>query len=94
MSGEQPDALMVPQTALGSSQLGKYVYVVGEDNKVEQRLVSLGPTDGDLVAVLNGVCRGRPGDHRQSAEDRPWRAGAAVSRRSELPRPFPPQRPA
>ena len=42
---------MVPQTALGSSQLGKYVYVVGEGNKAEQRLVSLGPTDGDLVAV-------------------------------------------
>lgn len=52
---EQPDTLMVPQTALGSSQLGKYVFVVGEGNKAEQRLVSLGPTDGDLVAVLKGV---------------------------------------
>ena len=49
---------MVPQTALGSSQLGKYVYVVGEGNKVEQRLVSLGPTDGDLVVVLKGVSEG------------------------------------
>ena len=37
--GEEPDALMVPQAALGSSQLGKYVYVVGKDNVVEQRLV-------------------------------------------------------
>ena len=51
---EEPNALMVPQTALGSSQLGKYVYVVGEGNKVDQRLVSLGPTDGDLV-VVKGV---------------------------------------
>ena len=25
--GDQPDALLVPQAALGSSQLGKYVYV-------------------------------------------------------------------
>lgn len=49
--GEQPDALMVPQTAIGSSQLGKYVYVIGQDNKVEQRLVTLGPTDGDLISV-------------------------------------------
>jgi len=49
--GEQPDALMVPQTAIGSSQLGKYVYVIGQDNKVEQHLVALGPADGDLVAV-------------------------------------------
>jgi multidrug efflux system membrane fusion protein len=54
----EPDALMVPQTALGSSQLGKYVYVVGEGNKVDQRLVSLGPSDGELVAVLKGVSEG------------------------------------
>ena len=28
------------------------------DNKAEQRLVTLGPTDGDLVAVTNGVSEG------------------------------------
>jgi multidrug efflux system membrane fusion protein len=55
---EQPDALMVPQTALGSSQFGKYVYVVGKGNVVEQRLVSLGPADGDLVTVSSGVTEG------------------------------------
>ncbi|QPC94240.1 efflux RND transporter periplasmic adaptor subunit [Mesorhizobium sp. INR15] len=55
---QQPDALMVPQTALGSSQLGKYVYVVSKDNTVDQRLVSLGPTSGDLVAILSGVAEG------------------------------------
>jgi membrane fusion protein, multidrug efflux system len=54
----EPDTLMVPQTALGSSQLGKYVYIVGQGNKAEQRLVSLGPTDGSLVAVLKGVSEG------------------------------------
>jgi multidrug efflux system membrane fusion protein len=42
---------MVPQTALGSSQLGKYLYVVGKGNTAEQRLVTTGPTDGDLVSV-------------------------------------------
>ena len=67
--GEQPDALMVPQVALGSSQLGKYVYVVGKDNKVEMRLVSLGPTDGDLVAIEKGVAEGD-------------RSSAAICRRS------------
>ncbi len=56
--GAEPDALMVPQTALGSSQLGKYVYIVGQGNKVDQRLVSIGPSDGELVAVLNGVSEG------------------------------------
>jgi multidrug efflux system membrane fusion protein len=55
---EEPDALMVPQTALGSSQLGKYVYVVGKGNVVEQRLVSLGAIDGDLVTVVKGVAEG------------------------------------
>lgn len=53
--GDQPDALMAPQTAVGSSQFGKYVYVVGEGNKADQRLVTLGSADRDLVAVLKGV---------------------------------------
>jgi membrane fusion protein, multidrug efflux system len=52
---DQHNALLVPQTAIGSSQLGKYVYVVGEGNKADQRLVTLGPTDHDLVVVLKGV---------------------------------------
>jgi len=55
MIGTEPDALMVPQTALGSSQLGKYVYVVGEGSKADMRLVSLGPNEGDLVSVIKGV---------------------------------------
>ena len=55
---EQPDALMVPQVALGSSQLGKYVYVVGKGNKADMRLVSLGPTDGALISVEKGISEG------------------------------------
>lgn len=51
----ESDALMVPQAALGSNQLGKYVYVVGKDNKVDLRLVSLGASDGSLIAVRDGV---------------------------------------
>ncbi len=52
---ERPDALVVPQVAIGSSQLGKYVYVVGEGSKAEQRIVTLGPSDGDVVSVLKGL---------------------------------------
>jgi membrane fusion protein, multidrug efflux system len=55
---EQPDALLVPQAALGSSQFGKYVYVVGKGDVVEQRLVSLGPADGELVVLSSGVSEG------------------------------------
>jgi multidrug efflux system membrane fusion protein len=53
--GNLDDALLVPQAAVGSSQIGKFVYVVGPDNKAEQRYVSLGPTDGDLIVVTKGV---------------------------------------
>jgi membrane fusion protein, multidrug efflux system len=53
--GDLPGALLVVQAAVGSSQIGKFVYVVGPDNKAEQRYVSLGPTDGDLVVVTKGV---------------------------------------
>jgi membrane fusion protein, multidrug efflux system len=52
---DEPNALLVPQTALGSSQLGKYLYVVGKNNLAEQHIVSLGPTDGDLVTIVKGV---------------------------------------
>jgi membrane fusion protein, multidrug efflux system len=55
---EIPNALIVPQAAIGSSQLGKYVYVVNPESKVEQRLVSLGPTDGDGVVIASGVAEG------------------------------------
>ena len=35
---DEPDALMAPQAAIGSSQMGKYVYVVGAGDKAEMRL--------------------------------------------------------
>ena len=55
---DQPDALLVPQAALGSGQLGKFVYVAGGDGKAAQRLVSVGSTYGDLVWVTKGVAAG------------------------------------
>ena len=56
--GDQPDALLVPQAALLSSQLGKSVYVVAAGNKVEPRILTLGPTLGPLVVVEKGVNEG------------------------------------
>jgi multidrug efflux system membrane fusion protein len=53
--GQIDDAKMVPQVAVGSSQLGKYIYAVAGNNTVEQHLVSLGPTHGSKVAVLSGI---------------------------------------
>ena len=50
-----PDALLVPETALGSDQGGRYVLVVGADNVVEQRKVETGPRVGELRVIENGL---------------------------------------
>jgi membrane fusion protein, multidrug efflux system len=52
---EQPDALLVPQAAIGAGQMGKFVYVVAKDNLAEQRFVTLGGVFGDLVVVESGI---------------------------------------
>jgi membrane fusion protein (multidrug efflux system) len=65
-------ALGIPRKAVLSDQQGDYVYVVGADNKVEQRRIRLGqstPTtavvagglkEGEMV-IADGVQRVRPG---------------------------------
>jgi multidrug efflux system membrane fusion protein len=55
---DQPGALLVPQVALGSSQLGRYLYVVGKDSKAEQRVVSPGANQGNLIVIDKGVTMG------------------------------------
>jgi RND family efflux transporter MFP subunit len=52
---EQKDALLVPDTALGSDQAGRYVLVVNGDNVVEQRKVQIGPLDGGLRVIEIGL---------------------------------------
>lgn len=53
--GDIPEAKIVPQVAIGSSQLGKFVYTVNDKNIVEQKLVILGQSVGDGVAVASGL---------------------------------------
>ncbi len=55
---DEPDALMAPMTALGSNQMGKFVYVVGEGDKAEMRPLELGPSDGALISVTKGLSEG------------------------------------
>jgi len=52
---DQPDALLVPQIALGSSQLGRFVYIVGKDGRAEQTIVSAGASYGSLIVIDKGV---------------------------------------
>jgi multidrug efflux system membrane fusion protein len=48
-------AVLVPATAPQMSAKGSYVYVVKQDSSAEQRQVSLGQRQGDLVVVEKGV---------------------------------------
>ena len=53
--GEQQNALLVPDVALGSDQAGRYVLVVNAENVVEQRKVQTGPAEGDLRVIESGL---------------------------------------
>src|SRR6266699_3770350 len=48
-------AVLVPATAPQMSAKGSFVYVVKQDSTAEQRSVSLGQRQGDLVVVENGI---------------------------------------
>ncbi len=52
---KQPSALLVPDTALGSDQSGRYLLVVTTENVVEQRKVQTGPLEGDLRVIESGI---------------------------------------
>ncbi|WP_249359324.1 MdtA/MuxA family multidrug efflux RND transporter periplasmic adaptor subunit [Cupriavidus sp. 2SB] len=52
------DAVVVPVAAIQRGQQGTFVYVVGDDNAVKVRTVTLGPTDGARTVVLKGVDEG------------------------------------
>lgn len=71
-SSDPHEVLVVPDTAIGTEQVKKFVYVVGPDNKVAQRFVTLGILSGDQRVILeglnaqdkvvvNGLMRVRPG---------------------------------
>jgi RND family efflux transporter MFP subunit len=66
------NALLVPDAAIGTEQVRKYVLVVGPDNTAVQKYVTLGPLDDKLRVikdglksddrvVVNGLARVRPG---------------------------------
>lgn len=52
---QEKDALLVPDTALGSDQGGRYLLVVNGDNTVEQRKVQIGPVDNSLRVIESGL---------------------------------------
>jgi len=81
-------ALLIPDTAIGSEQARKFVYVVRPDNTVAQKYVELGPLDnGERVirsgleptdtVIVEGVMRARPGI-KVNPETAPSPASAAA----------------
>lgn len=68
-----PDAVLIPETALGTDLGGKYVLTVGEGNIVEQKYVTLGSAQGDgtiyiksglegeELVIVGGLMIARPG---------------------------------
>ena len=49
------EATLVPDTAIGADQGGRYVLVVNADNLVEQRHVTTGPLEGALRIIESGL---------------------------------------
>jgi RND family efflux transporter MFP subunit len=52
---QQGNALLVPDTALGADQGGRYVLVANTDNVIEQRKVQAGPVEGALRVIEDGL---------------------------------------
>ncbi|WP_435021321.1 efflux RND transporter periplasmic adaptor subunit [Tundrisphaera sp. TA3] len=86
----KPDALLVPDRALGSDQGGVYLLVVDKDDTVQRRAVKSGPEDGTLRVVsgqlgledrvvVDGLLRARPGMKVKPKMEEP--ASAAVAAR-------------
>ncbi|HEX3885352.1 MAG TPA: efflux RND transporter periplasmic adaptor subunit [Stellaceae bacterium] len=55
---EPVEALTIPRAAVLADQGGDYVYVVGADDKAQQRHVQLGPATPGAVAVMGGLAEG------------------------------------
>ena len=59
LEGVQPvEVLAIPRSAVLSDQQGEYVYVLGTDDKAEQRRIKLGQSISTIAAVTNGLSIG------------------------------------
>jgi multidrug efflux system membrane fusion protein len=53
-----PNAILIPAAGLQRSQQGSFVYVVKPDKTVEMRPVTVGATQGDVIAISKGLAVG------------------------------------
>ena len=52
------EATLIPSAALQFGSRGNYAYVVGDDSKVELRVLEVGPSNGDMTVVTQGLSAG------------------------------------
>ena len=57
-SGMINQALLVPERAIGNDQNKKFIYIVGDNNKVAYREIALGQQVGARRIVLSGLHEG------------------------------------
>jgi multidrug efflux pump subunit AcrA (membrane-fusion protein) len=86
------NALLLPDAAIGTEQIKKYVLVVGEEDKAVQKYVTLGQLTDDNLRVIkdgidagdrvvvNGLMRVRPGQ-----KVKPEEKGASPSAAAAAP---------
>jgi membrane fusion protein, multidrug efflux system len=55
---EQPDAIVIPSTAVQTGPEGQYVYVVGQDMVADVRKIEVERTEGDRTIVASGLQKG------------------------------------
>jgi membrane fusion protein (multidrug efflux system) len=59
LEGVEPvEVLAIPRSAVLSDQQGDYVFIVGPDNKAEQRRIQLGQSTPTVAAVMSGISLG------------------------------------
>ena len=74
------DATVIPIAAVQRGQPGTYVFVINPDDTVSVRKITLGPQNGEQVAVTNGLA---PGDRVVVDGADKLRDGSKVALRSE-----------
>ncbi|MGA3403194.1 MAG: efflux RND transporter periplasmic adaptor subunit [Acetobacteraceae bacterium] len=55
LRAQQAEALLVPETALGTDQSGRYLLLVDKDDVVQQRTVTTGARVGTLRVIASGL---------------------------------------
>ena len=98
--GHQDKALLTRNEAIGTSQEGNYVLVVGSDNVVQRKIVKTGQTQGQLRiiesgldpddwVVTEGVQRAFPGAKVEPQRTESAAAGQSGDAKTSVPDPTP-----